>query len=68
MSELLEFFQTENAGDVAETLDFWLYECSIDEAPDADEVAVWCEILEKRGGKFVKLADMCRQWLKEETA
>ncbi|WP_373741686.1 dioxygenase [Neisseria sp.] len=66
MSELLDLIRTESAGVVAETLDFWLYECSIDEAPTAVEVEHWRDILQERGGKFVRLAEVCRTWLEEE--
>lgn len=45
MPELTDLTQQEAAGTVAETLDFWLYECSIDEAPAAAEVAQWRDIL-----------------------
>lgn len=68
MSELLDLLQNESAGIVAETLDFWLYECSLDEAPDAEEVARWRDILAQRGGKFTRLADLCQTWLNEESA
>ena len=60
--------QQEAAGTVAETLDFWLYECSIDEAPAAAEVAQWRDILAARGGKFTRLAQICQTWLDEECA
>ena len=66
MSELRNLMQTEPAGIVAETLDFWLYECSIDEAPAAAEVAQWRDILAARGGKFTRLAQICQTWLDEE--
>ena len=39
VSELIDLIQTEPAGVVAETLDFLLHECSLDEAPSAEEVA-----------------------------
>lgn len=68
MSELLDLIQTESAGVIAETLDFWLYECSLDEAPDAAEVAQWRDMLAKRGGKFDRLAQICQTWLDEEHA
>ena len=35
-------------------------------APDAEEVAQWRDILKARGGKFVRLADICQTWLDEE--
>ena len=68
MSELLDLIQTESAGIVAETLDFWLNECSLDEAPTAEEVTRWRNILTQRGGKFSRLATLCQTWLIEEQA
>lgn len=68
MSELLEFFRTETVGAAAETLDFWLNECSLDEAPSAEEVAQWQAVLDERGGRFVRLAMMCADWLEEHRA
>lgn len=68
MSALTEFFRSEAPGAAAETLDFWLYECGLDEAPTAAEVAEWQAVFEARGGKFLRLADQCRQWLAEEGA
>ena len=68
MSELLEFFRTETVGAVAETLDFWLNEGSLDEAPSAEEVAQWQAVLDERGGRFVRLAMMCADWLEEHQA
>ena len=59
MNELTSLMQTEAPGIVDETLDFCLYECSI-------EVAQWRDILKARGGKFVRLADICQTWLDEE--
>ncbi|MCP1660826.1 dioxygenase [Neisseria perflava] len=66
MTELFDLIQTESVGVVEETLDFWLYECSLDEAPGRDEVAQWCDMLQQRGGKFVRLAGICQTWLDEE--
>ena len=66
MNELTNLMQTEAPGIVGETLDFCLYECSIEDAPDAEEVAQWRDILKARGGKFVRLADICQTWLDEE--
>ena len=66
MNELTSLMQTEAPGVVGETLDFCLYECSIEDAPDAEEVAQWRDILKARGGKFVRLADICQTWLDEE--
>lgn len=65
MSGLDEFFRTESPAAAAETLDFWLNECSRDEAPSAEEVAQWQAIFRARGGKFARLADWCGEWLEE---
>ena len=48
MNELLELIQTESVGTVEETLDFFLYECSLDEAPTIEEVKLWRDELDKR--------------------
>ena len=66
VSELIDLIQTESAGVVAETLDFLLHECSLDEAPSAEEVAQWRDLLTERGGKFLKIADTCQAWLNQE--
>ena len=66
MTELLDLIRNESAGTVGETLDFWLYECSMDEAPSAAEVAQWRDILNARGGRFARLAALCQTWLDEE--
>lgn len=50
MNELLELIQTESVGTVEETLDFFLYECSLDEAPTIEEVKLLRDELDKRGG------------------
>lgn len=67
MQAVLDLIRTESAAVVAETLDFLLYECSLDEAPSRDDVERWCGILQARGGKFERLAQTCRVWLEEET-
>lgn len=66
MNGLLELIKTESVGTVEETLDFCLYECSLDEAPGAEEVETWRDILASRGGKFVRLSALCQKWLDEE--
>lgn len=66
MSALRLLMETETAGLIGETLEFWLYECSVEDAPDAQEVAVWRDILQARGGKFARLAGICQTWLDEE--
>ncbi|WP_107878674.1 dioxygenase [Neisseria animaloris] len=66
MSALTELIETESPTVVAETLDFCLHECSIDEAPSVEEVAKWRDILRRRGGKFARLSEVCQTWLEEE--
>ena len=66
MSQILELIQNEPIGVVEETLDFLLYECSIDDAPTTEEVEQWCDILNGRGNKFIRLAAICQTWLDEE--
>ncbi|WP_274572364.1 dioxygenase [Neisseria leonii] len=65
MSELTELIRCETVGIVEETLDFMLNECSLDEAPDAAQVRAWQAVLTARGGRFIRLADMCADWLAE---
>lgn len=66
MSEFIQLLQTETPALVGETLDFWLYECSVDQSPSAEEVVQWRDILQARGGKFARLASICQTWLDEE--
>ncbi|ATD65071.1 dioxygenase [Neisseria weixii] len=66
MRELIDLIETESVGTVEETLDFLLYECSLDDAPSREEVVQWCDLLNGRGGKFVRLAKICQIWLDEE--
>ncbi len=66
MTQILELIQTEPVCVVEETLDFLLYECSIEDAPTADEVEQWRDILNGRGNKFIRLAAICQTWLDEE--
>lgn len=68
MTELKQLIQTESIPVIEETLDFLLYECSIDDAPSAEEVAQWRDILAARGGKFLRLSKICQTWLDEEAA
>lgn len=63
--ELIDLIQTESVGLVDETLNFFLDECSISEAPSRDEVAQWQSLLQARGGKFQRLAQRCQDWLAE---
>ncbi|MDO5058514.1 MAG: dioxygenase [Neisseria sp.] len=66
MLEIKDLLKGEGAGAIQETLDFMLYECSLDEAPSATDVAEWRDILTARGGKFSRYAEICSQWLAEE--
>ncbi|MDK4689461.1 hypothetical protein [Kingella negevensis] len=65
MNELNQLMQTESYGEAQETLQFFLEECSLDEAPTTEEIAQWRDILKQRGGKFTKLADQCQIFLDE---
>lgn len=65
MHEITQQIQTDSAGEVAETLQFMLEECALDEAPDRETVAQWRDILQQRGGKFERLAQICQTWLDE---
>ena len=53
MTQILELIQTEPVGVVEETLDFLLYECSIDDAPTTEEVEQWRDILNSVDRKSV---------------
>ena len=64
-SELTLSMQAESFGDIQEILHFLLEECSIDEAPSIDEIRQWQQILQQRGGKFVRLAEQCRRFAEE---
>ena len=64
-SELTLSMQTESFGDIQETLHFLLEECSMDEAPSIEEIRQWQQILQQRGGKFVRLAEQCRRFAEE---
>ncbi|WP_037586460.1 hypothetical protein [Stenoxybacter acetivorans] len=61
-------FQTEPIAVCAEVLDFWLNECSADDAPTAETVAQWCDIFTRRGGAFMRLAAECEHYLAESGA
>lgn len=65
MQEITRFFQTESVSECDSLLDFWLNECSIDEAPEPATVQIWQQIFQARQGKFNRLAGICRQWLAE---
>ena len=40
----------------------------MDEAPSVEVVAQWQAVLDERGGRFVRLAMMCADWLEEHRA
>ncbi|MCP2041365.1 hypothetical protein L1281_001963 [Neisseria sp. HSC-16F19] len=65
MDNITQLFHNDSVGNCAEVLDFWLYECSLDDAPDAAQVAAWRDVFRQRGGAFQRLADTCQQWLDE---
>lgn len=66
MHAVTQLFRTESVGICAEVLDFWLHECSLDEAPDAATVASWRDVFQARSGAFARLAAVCQTWLDEE--
>lgn len=68
MSELETLIRHESPALVAETLDFLLNECSMDEQPGRSEVQHWLTILETRGRTFKRAAEICRTFLAETTA
>ncbi|NUE65802.1 MULTISPECIES: dioxygenase [Snodgrassella] len=65
MQATTQLFQTASAGECAEVLDFWLNECSLDQAPDTQTVQQWQQLFQQRGSKFIRLASLCQQWLNE---
>lgn len=67
MNEITKHIQTDSAGEIAETLQFMLEECPLDEAPDRETVQQWRDILQQRGEKFARVAQICQTWL-DETA
>lgn len=56
---LHQMLAEDDYGDIRETLLFFLEECSLDEAPSAEELRRWQTILSARGGKFTRLAELC---------
>lgn len=64
-SEVTSLIRSEPYADVLETLCFFLDECSLDEAPSLEDVKLWRDILQQRGGKFLKLAVLCENFLKD---
>ena len=65
MTELTQLIQTASYGEVQETLQFLLEECSLDQAPRREEITQWRDILATRGGKFQALAQQCQQSLND---
>lgn len=65
MTELNQLIQTASYGEVQETLQFFLEECSLDQAPSHEEISQWRDMLTARGGKFQTLAQQCQQYLNE---
>lgn len=60
-----DLMRDENVAIVEETLLFFLYECCLDDGPDIETVTVWCNILRRRGKKFIRLVNLCETWLEE---
>jgi len=51
--------------EVAFLVEFMLWECSLDQAPERAEVIEWEKVLHKRGGKFERYAKLCHDWLRQ---
>lgn len=64
--EIREICRNGNAEEVRSVVNFMLWECEIEQGPSIDEVSVWHSLLNERGGKFVKVAVICQEWLAEE--
>lgn len=64
--ELYDLIQHDAYGDVQETLQFLLEECTLDDAPSPKEVVHWQQLLQQRGGKFLKLVTLCQAYLDEQ--
>ena len=58
MTELAQLIQTAGYGEVQETLQFLLEECSLDQAPDREEIAQHLFTQTRQGDPFDALADM----------
>ena len=54
-----------SADEVSFLVEFLLWECEISQAPSAEQVTQWEEVLRKRGGRFTRYADLCAEWLKQ---
>ena len=65
MTELAQLIQTAGYGEVQETLQFLLEECSLDQAPDREDAGFKLAMSATRGGKFQALAQQCQQFLNE---
>lgn len=65
MKEITKHIQSDSVSEVAETLQFMLEECTLDESPDLQTVQCWRDILQQRGHSFSHLAQMCQTWLDE---
>ena len=65
---LIDACREEAAGRVGEILQFFLEECELEQAPDANTVTQCRDILTARAGKFQCLAQMCQDWLDEQAS
>lgn len=63
--EIREICRSGNAEEVRSIVNFMLWECEIEQGPSADEVNTWQTLLNERGGKFIKIAIICQEWLEE---
>ncbi len=63
-NELLDICRNESVGAVGELLEFFLYECDIEQAPNYQEVRMCRDILRHRAGRFERLSKICEEWLR----
>lgn len=66
-NELLDICRHESVGTVDQLLEFFLYECEMDQAPTYVEVRLCRDILRHRSGRFERLAKICEEWLRNHS-
>ena len=56
-----------SAEEVSFLVEFLLWECEISQVPSVEQVTEWEAVLHKRGGRFERYAQMCAEWLKQQS-
>lgn len=64
--DALYLCQHGNAEEVSFLIDFFLWECEITQAPSVDQVTQWETVLRQRGGKYIRYAQLCADWIQHE--